>query len=63
MNKEYLVRIERRFELGLVKEQQFNTLDEAIQYEKEAKKEYRQHNIIIMKRINNRSYYTSIEIE
>lgn len=63
MNKEYLVRIERRFELGLVKEQQFDTLDEAIQYEQEAKKEYRQHNIIIMKRINNRSYYTSIEIE
>lgn len=63
MNKKYLVTIERRFELGLIKEQQFDTLNEAIQYRQEAKKEYRQHNITIMKQINNSACYTSIIIE
>ena len=63
MNKKYLVTIEKRFELGLIKEQQFNTLNEAIQYRQEAKKKYRQHNITIMKQINNSKSYTSIIIE
>lgn len=63
MNKKYLVTIEKRFELGLIKEQQFNTLNEAIQYRQEAKKKYRQHNIAIMKQINNSKCYTSIIIE
>lgn len=63
MNKKYLVIIEKRFELGLIKEQQFNTLNEAIQYRQEAKKKYRQHNITIMKQINNSKCYTSIIIE
>lgn len=63
MNKKYLVRIERRFELGLIKEQQFNTLNEAIQYRQEVKKEYRQHNITIIKQVNNSNCYTSIIIK